>query len=208
MNIGINVFSFFDDEGKARYPKYISPEGKYKDEINLLYWNEHFAYIKNFSAFIADLHSSTRKKIFCKRCFGLFTNKETYESHLPYCETMGIPDPIFIFPIEGTILMFKNIRYMEMVPFVIYADFECLLIDTKQKAGEMTEFYAKHIPCSIAFKVVCRIPNLHEFPLELHVGPDSAKWFLQRLIDIETECLEILYDEKRMIFFRRRQTSF
>ena len=208
LNIGINVFSFFDDEGKARYPKYISPEGKYKDEINLLYWNEHFAYIKKFSAFIADLHSSTRKKIFCKRCFGLFTNKDTYESHLPYCETMGIPDPIFIFPIEGTILMFKNIRYMEMVPFVIYADFECLLIDTKQKAGEMTEFYAKHIPCSVAFKVLCRIPNLHEFPLELHVGPDSAKWFLQRLSDIETECLEILYDEKRMIFSDADKEAF
>ena len=95
-----------------------------------------------------------------------------------------------------------------MVPFVIYADFECLLINTKQKAGEMTEFYAKHIPCSVAFKVLCRIPNLHEFPLELHVGPDSAKWFLQRLIDIEKECLEILYDEKRMIFSNADKEAF
>ena len=209
LQIAINVFSFFDDEGKARYPKYISKfRGKFKEEIDLLYWNNHYAYIKKFSAFISDLHWSRRKKHFCKQCFGFFLDEDSYNLHLQYCDSAGIPDPIFLFPPEHTFLHFENIRYMETVPFVIYADFECLLFNTKLKAGEMTQFYSKHEPCSVAFKVVSRDSSLQYFPLEIHTGPDSALWFLSRLSEIETQCMNLLYDEKRMIFTEDDKAHF
>ena len=94
------------------------------------------------------------------------------------------------------------------MPFVIYADFECLLIDTKLKAGEMTQFYAKHIPCSIAFKVVSRDNLIQNFPLEVHTGADSTSWFLKRISEIETQCIAILYDDKRMIFTEADKQKF
>ena len=75
LNLRINVFSFFDDEGKGRFPKYIGEEGNYNDEVNLLYWNEHYALISQFSRFIADIHWSHRKKEFCKKYFGVFNRK-------------------------------------------------------------------------------------------------------------------------------------
>ena len=209
LKISINVFSFFDDEGKGRFPKYISnSKEKYTDEIDLLYWNNHYAYIKNFSAFIADLHWSERKKEFCKQCFGFFLDKESYNLHLPYCKLGGIPDPIYIFPPEHTFLNFQNIRYMQNLPFLIYADFESLLFNTKVQAGEMTQFYSKHEPCSVAFKVVPSDKSLPSFPLEIHTGPDSAKWFLSRISEIETQCMNILYDEKRMIFNEPEEEQF
>ncbi len=209
LQIAINVFSFFDDEGKARYPKFISKKKEqFKREVDLLFWNNHYAYIKNFSAFISDLHWSNRKKKFCKQCFGFFLDNVSYELHLPYCKEMGIPDPIFIFPIENTFLHFENIRCMEIVPFVIYADFECLLLDTKIKSGEMSQYYSTHIPCSIAFKIVSRDQSLPSFPLELHSGPDSSTWFLKRVSEIETQCMEILYDEKRMNFTDEDKHNF
>ncbi len=209
LKVAINVFSFFDDEGKARFPRYISKyRDTFKEEIDLLYWNNHFAYIKSFSAFIADLHYSHRKKEFCKKCFGFFIDKVSYDLHSPYCNIAGIPDPIFIFPEEHTTLSFANIRYMQAAPFVIYADFECLLFNTKIQSGHMTEFYSKHIPCSVAFKVVCQNPTLASFPLELHSGPDSPNWFLQRISEIEEKCIEILYDEKRMIFTEGDKIEF
>ena len=46
LQININVFSFFDDEGKERYPMFISRKN-YPRWVNLLYWNEHYAPIKN-----------------------------------------------------------------------------------------------------------------------------------------------------------------
>ena len=201
LQIAINVFSFFDDEGKARYPKYISKfRGRFKQEIDLLYWKNHYAYIKNFSAFIFDLHWSHRKIDFCKQCFGFFIDKDSYNLHLQYCTLAGIPDPIYIFPPEHSVLNFKNIRYQLNLPFVIYADFECLLFDSKVKAGEMTQFYSKHEPCSVAFKVISQEPSIQSFPLEIHSGPDSAEWFLTRISEIESQCMKILYDEKRLIF--------
>ena len=48
LNISINLYSYFDDIGKARYPMYISRH-KSVCEIDLLYFNEHYAWIKNFS---------------------------------------------------------------------------------------------------------------------------------------------------------------
>ena len=38
LQTNINVFSFFDDEGKARYPMFISRKN-YARWANLLYWD-------------------------------------------------------------------------------------------------------------------------------------------------------------------------
>ena len=54
LQIGINVFGFYDDMGMARYPLFLS-KGKYSKEVDLLYWNDHYAWIKNFSRFMSDL---------------------------------------------------------------------------------------------------------------------------------------------------------
>ena len=72
LNLKINVFSFYDDEGQARFPLFISKRQHYAQEIDLLYWDEHYGWIKSFSAFIFDLSPSHSTKYFCKRCFGVF----------------------------------------------------------------------------------------------------------------------------------------
>ena len=45
-----------------------------------------------------------------------------------------------------------------LVPFKIYADFECILKRVKssdKNNGSYTEKYEDHIPCCLAYKVVC-----------------------------------------------------
>ncbi len=66
----INIFSFFDDQGLARYPYYISKK-EYEKEVDLLYWDEHYALIKKFSAFIQDRHHDghVNSMVYCKKCF-------------------------------------------------------------------------------------------------------------------------------------------
>ncbi|KAF0138570.1 MAG: hypothetical protein FD143_3643, partial [Ignavibacteria bacterium] len=39
LNLKINIFSFYDDLGKARYPLYVSKREHYRKEIDLLYWD-------------------------------------------------------------------------------------------------------------------------------------------------------------------------
>ena len=64
LNLKINIFSFFDDEGKARDPLYISRREHFRKEIDLIYWDEHYAWIKNFQSFIYDISPSHRAKYF------------------------------------------------------------------------------------------------------------------------------------------------
>ena len=52
--MNINVFSFFNDESRARYPLVIS-RTNYERVANLLYWKEHYAPITNISRLFSDI---------------------------------------------------------------------------------------------------------------------------------------------------------
>ena len=67
----INVFSFNDDLGQSRFPIYVSPKTD-TPMIDLLYWNEHYALIKDFNRFMFDITKQRNPKNFCRRCFGHF----------------------------------------------------------------------------------------------------------------------------------------
>jgi len=61
IGIGINIFSYSDDKGVDRYPIYISKfwyncetQGPQKTTVDLLYFENHWAAITNFSRFMAD----------------------------------------------------------------------------------------------------------------------------------------------------------
>ena len=48
INIPFNVYTFYDDEGRARYPLYLSRENP-DTAVDLLFWNGHYAWIKSFT---------------------------------------------------------------------------------------------------------------------------------------------------------------
>ena len=91
IGIGINVFSYYDDEGKARYPVFISrlheeQEQAEHEVIDLLYFNDHWAWIRNFSRFMHDQDKHKAAHFWCKRCVSRFWRKEDLEQHSMYCE--------------------------------------------------------------------------------------------------------------------------
>ena len=54
VKANINVYSFYDVEGRARYPEYVSKK-KFKMSIDLLHWQEHYASIKSIPALMSEL---------------------------------------------------------------------------------------------------------------------------------------------------------
>ena len=54
LNISIDLYRYFDDIGQARHPMYISRH-KSVCEIDLLYFNEHYEWIQDFSCLFANL---------------------------------------------------------------------------------------------------------------------------------------------------------
>ena len=57
IQIRINLASFYEETGRARFLLYISNR-KYAKEVDLLYWAGHYAWIKDFSVFLSDINNS------------------------------------------------------------------------------------------------------------------------------------------------------
>ena len=67
LQININVFSFFDDEGRARPPMVISRKN-YDRVANILYWKEHYPPISNFPRLFHNLTKYDYEPQICLRC--------------------------------------------------------------------------------------------------------------------------------------------
>ena len=230
LGIPFNVFSFFDDEGKGRYPLYLSrfsPE----DAIDLLYWDEHYAWIKSFSRFMADATAHRGRLWYCKRCLGHFSAERILNEHLEYCCGEEGCKVVYKMPEVGTIIEFKNVRAQQRIPFIIYADFECLTGEPQQQQQQDDEQQEKaqrnvahdhgdycrqpkrrmlanqhHVPISVGLKLVSDVgldrngqDVFTEIPYETYTGADVCDWFLKRVLVYEAQCLEYLFDEKRLV---------
>ena len=211
----INVLSFFDDKGHGMYSVYhskLDPD----TAINLLYWNGHFAWISNFERLMSGVSKHNGKKHFCMRCFCHFSCPDVLKSHKEICTGETCQQQLTMAP-EGSTLKFRNVRYQQTCPFIIYADFECLTTEVDPNTEEPAtgpvfdaipgQAYQKHVPCSVGVLLVSTLPQLN-IPYEQYVGKDSVSWFLTRLCEIESMCLEVLFSEARLIMDERTTAEF
>ena len=82
--MSFTIISFYDDEGRARYPLLIS-KNNFPIQIDLLYWSGHYAWIKDFSRFMGDITAHKAKKFFCRKCLGHFSDELRMQEHSKYC---------------------------------------------------------------------------------------------------------------------------
>jgi hypothetical protein len=212
----INVVSFYDDSGYGMYPVYhsaIDPD----NAINLLYWRGHYAWISDFPRLMSGVSKHSNRKYFCMRCFSHFNTGKSLENHRELC-TAGPCQQIMTMAAPGSVLNFRNTRYQQMCPFVVYADFECLLprvaaVEETNDGEDITpthypnNSYQTHEPCSVGFVLVSTVPHLN-IPYEQFVGKNIVARFLNRLIELETICMAILFDDKRMIITEAVKRDF
>ena len=110
LGIALNVYGFYDDKGMSRYPIYVS-NMKVEKQIDLLYWDNHYAWIKNFSAFLGDINKHKGKTFWCKRCLGHFCKEDSLKKHQEYCSRGNYDSVLYTLPPEGTRIAFINQRY-------------------------------------------------------------------------------------------------
>ena len=158
-NISINLFGFEEDEDEI-YPLQITERRGDQNVINLMILNEgeqnHYVWVKNFSR----LMTHTRGKgahYYCPYCLHGFHKKEILENHLPYCSTNG---PQVVNMPQKDVLKFKDYANMQKVPYVFYADFECVLekVNPKNPQSKIIE-YEEHKPCGFAYIKVSSNPS-------------------------------------------------
>ena len=209
LKISINVYTYRDDEGKGRYTIYVSSKTNTR-QIDLLYFKEHYAWIKHFSRFASDISKHKGKLFFCKRCLGHFNSETVLERHKGNCLKDDYCQIIFTMPPPGTVLKFKNVRYVQQLPFYIVADFEALTCPADERNGtrhSKSIIYQQHQPCAVGIKLVSTIPDL-QIPYTDYVGHDVVSWFLKEILRIEEQCLQYLFTDLRLIMTQADQLAF
>ena len=150
-HLSINVDAL---EGKTIFPIYVTAEKK-SHHINLLLLNnKHYVWIKNMSRLRSHETKYNGKMYFCTYCKAPFTKEQNAEEHENICKTFGLQRTKM--PEVGSICKFKNVGNKLPAPFVIYADFESLIVPLNETQGLQTLKESSHIPSGFCMYTVCR----------------------------------------------------
>ena len=147
LHIQINIFSFYDDEGRSRFPVRVNKK-PYVKVVDLLHWNDHYAWIKSFPSFMADLVQKHTLH-WCRKCLGHFKVEQSRSIHKRYCNGIEYCGQIFILPEPSRKAKFEYIPFGIAAPFVVYADFYALLKPTnkvQEERGHNSFDYEEQVP--------------------------------------------------------------
>jgi hypothetical protein len=117
LSLKINIYGYNNIERKSElFPIKISKiEGK--NEIDLLLFNDHFFFIKNFNRLVGC--RGGKYHYFCKRCLQGFASIKKLDIHKDNC-SYNKPKKV-IMPVENEKLKFCNFNHCLEYRFVIYA---------------------------------------------------------------------------------------
>ena len=223
--ISISVLGYNEEE--KVYPLKVSKYTGCKNDIILLLIKDveksHYCLVKNISALLSSqINNNEHKRYFCLNCFNSFKSLDSLDKHKEYCynnESVKIS-----MPPPNTFLRFKNFRYSEKAPFVIYADFESLIkpIDNcdPDPTRSYTKKYQKHEPISFCYYILCfndslckeifnnntKRKQLRYYVKTKPEDPDAIDVFIKWLEDDVKFLANI--EQKKMVFTREDKKQF
>ena len=167
------MFSYDDDTKKVytlRHNKEASGE-----VVNLFLYNEHYSVVKSLSRLASgQINKNGHKKFLCTRCLNHFRTPESLEKHIEICKNHD--HQRHVYPTErDKYLFFKNYQKMHRVPFVVYADFECLVEPINNEKGKGTVQYQKHTPIGFCYTIKCTDESVYESKTVLYTAKEEGE---------------------------------
>lgn len=139
----IDLYLIYDGNGKIENG----------DIIDLKY---HYCWVKNLDRLVSSQISKAKKKMYiCRFCLSHFYDKDKHEAHVEHCLEVQNGEYKYInMPSEkDKILKFKNYFKTEKVQYVVYADFESILINNNDDMTKNTRKVKEHIISG--FSLIC-----------------------------------------------------
>ncbi|XP_077272782.1 uncharacterized protein LOC143903198 [Temnothorax americanus] len=226
-DVSINVFTTRKEIGKkdkygrgaddnAIVPLRLTDD-KRDRHVNLLHLRDtlrgvvnggHFAWIKNLSRLVNSQLTVRRcAKHVCDRCLHYFYTCEKLAAHSVDCGRMN--DCAIVLPNEDNKwLSFDNHDRKERLPFVVYADLECLLEPWERENAKRRARYAyqRHVPFSLGYYLCCTYDDTVS-TYRYRRGKDYVSWFVNELrvlarrakikFSTNISMIELTEDEKR-----------
>lgn len=174
INLLMIEATYHDEEDEIEADK-----EEYKNEV--VY---HYAWIKDLSRLVRSQISKHKCKTFiCDRCLHYFRDFERLQAHGDDCAQLN--QCKVVLPSKekkNDKLKFKNLKNKERVPFVIYADFECLLKSVERPEKRLnTEIQQVHEAFSVGYYIKCGYDDTLSC-YDSYRGPQPATWFTQELL--------------------------
>ena len=223
-NLKINVFELIQlpntkgDKIKDYTLEALYLSKNYYDDnvIDLLYYkkddNEHYMWLKQIDLFFREGNNVQNNKIYlCKKCLSKFTTENALIKHKELCENHDFCK--MIMPTEKDYkLKFTNHKFKNIVPFVIYGDFESLNkelteiervcicykkqnLKSLDKNGELVDFKEPHklftikkvhqTAAAYGIYIKSNYPELYESEYISFRGEDVVNEFCNKIIELE-----------------------
>ena len=137
------------------------------------------------------------------RCLHYFASKEKLRAHVVDCGTLN--DCAIILPSDDPLdddkwLSFDNYSRKERMPFVVYADIECILENKDDDPATVTSsrrFYQHHTAYSVGYYVHCAY-NADLSSYNSYRGTDCLKWFSDEMYGLALRVQAILNNTVQM----------
>ena len=178
-DIAINVYAY--SEGKPSLSRY-SMKPKTIPRINLLLYQDHYCWIKNFDDFMNCKKQEEQKhhKYYCDCCGCGFFTREILAKHK---ENECQPQFVRLPEEKEAFVKFKAFSKMHQHPCVVYADFEASLQTVTSQSETQTKVLQIHKPIAYALQSVCRDkPEQNKFYIDVCENAGDA--FVNKLIEM------------------------
>jgi len=201
-NFAINVFGVYEQSGETKLSiKYVSRfvKDKQRKVVNLLYVQEVQDHIGHYMG-IVDINkllgkSNHHKHFLCYNCLHLFTSETKLSSHEELCH--NYKSQIVEYPTENIngekpCLEFTKFQHKLKAEYVIYADFEALLLvepQDKLNENKTVSEYQSHQPCGYGFVVVNSKQEL--IYKKLYRGTDCVEHFLKEVSSVCSKLVDL-----------------
>ena len=159
----------------------------------------HYLVVKNLSGLFKGMTSNHYGDFYCLNCFHSYRTKNKLEAHKKICEKHDYCHVVM--PTKGNnIIKYNHGEKSMKLPFVIYADLECLLekmntcINNPNKSS--TTKINKHTPSGYSIFTHCSFDKSKN-KLNYYRGDDCMKKFCKELRKHATKIIN--YEKKKMI---------
>ena len=154
--------------------------------------NWHYLAVKSLSRLLRGITSNHDEDYYCLNCFHSYRTENKLNAHKKVCENnkyckIEMPSP------NNNIIKYKEGDKSLKLPFIIYADLECILekIDTCQNNPDLlsTTKINQHIPSGCSIYTSCSFDKYNN-KLSYYRGEDCMKRFCKDLKDHATKIID------------------
>ena len=156
----------------------------------------HYLTVKNLPGVLRGITSTHKEKFYCLNCFHSYRTKNKLEAHKKICENHNYCN-VEMPTKNNNIIKYNQGEKSIKLPFVIYADLECLLSTCQNNPNESsTTEINKHIPSGYSLFTHCSFDRAKN-KLDHYRSKDCMKKFCKDLREHATKILN--YEKKKMI---------